>query len=74
MLFMNVSCSTGLVNGSIGTVIDLIYATGTQAPALPGYVVVDFPDYTGHAFFAGDDRTRWVPIAPYQFEWDTDKA
>ena len=59
----------GLANGSTGTVVDIEYAEGTIAPALPKCVWVDFgSDYQGPKFFPDDEahatKQGWVPIAP----------
>ena len=36
---------------------------------MPLAVIVDFPDYTGPAFFLGEGREKWVPIQPRTVEW-----
>ena len=53
---------TGLMNGARGTVKGFVYAEGASPPALPAYVVVDFPEYGGEAFWA--DHPKWVPVPP----------
>ena len=48
----NIMPSWGLYNGSIGTVLDIVYEEG-QSPrtgTMPLYVLVDFPNYRGPPF------------------------
>ena len=47
MLTMNLWLSTGLCNGSTGTVVNIIYETNHQPPLLPIAVVVKFDKYSG---------------------------
>ena len=47
MLTMNLWLSTGLCNGSTGTVVNIIYETNHQPPLLPIVVVVKFDKYSG---------------------------
>ena len=54
----------GLFNGSLGTVIDIVYKK-QQSPNngdLPAYVLVDFKAYCGPVFL--QDHPTTVPIAP----------
>ena len=37
----------GLVNGSLGEVVDIVYTPGCKPPELPLYVVVRFDNYSG---------------------------
>ena len=51
-LTLNLLQSAGLCNGATGIVKDIIYEEGTNAPALPKFVIVDFGlNYTGPQFF-----------------------
>ena len=52
----------GLFNGSIGKVIEIIYAQGESPNTghFPQYVLVEFPSYTGKAFY--ELQPKWVPI------------
>ena len=58
----------GLVNGSTGIIIDFVYFT-KKAPDLPEYIIINFPEYTGPAFFDGTERSTWVPLYPETVEW-----
>ena len=68
MLLWSVALALGLVNGSTGIVIDLLYFT-TRAQELPDFIIIDFPEFTGSAFFEGAERSTWVPLAPGTAEW-----
>ena len=63
MLTMNVCVNVGLVNGSMGDIVDIIYKT-SQPPDLPEFIIVNFPSYSGLPFFIGEDRKHWVPLLP----------
>ena len=52
----------GLYNGSIGTVIEIVFKEN-ESPLegyMPEYVIVDFPQYCGPAWM--DSQKTWVPI------------
>ena len=53
---------SGLMNGARGEVVGFAFREGAPAPALPDYVVVDFPGYRGHPFWA--EHPTWVPVPP----------
>ena len=60
----NICPGLGLFNGSIGKVLDIVYAAG-QSPNhndLPLYVLVSFSLYLGKPFLS--DRERVVPVVP----------
>jgi hypothetical protein len=38
-------------------------------PALPAFVIIDFENYTGPAFFKAENRKTWVPLHPSTAEW-----
>jgi len=52
----------GLVNGSIGTIVDIIYNDNKDCNQLPKTIIVDFPDYKGPQFFK--NHKTYVPIVP----------
>ena len=71
-LTTNICPWAGLVNGSTGTVVAMVYKEGTAPPSLPEYVVVDFgKSYKGPAFFEGEEHAGWVPIFPVEAEGHT---
>ena len=57
----------GLVNGSKGTVISIIYRPGNSPPALPACVIVQFDDYIGPSFLKSCPRC--VAVTPYTHNW-----
>ena len=68
MLTMNICVNVGLVNGSMGDIVDIIYQT-SKHPDLPDFIIVEFPSYTGIPFFSGEDRRLWVPLVPSIIEY-----
>jgi hypothetical protein len=73
MLLRNLALSSGLVNGSTGTIIDFVF-TNTVPPAIPAFVIIDFAAYTGPAFFKEEGRKTWVPLPPSTAEWYGDQS
>ena len=69
ILLWNLCTQQGLVNGSCGTVVDIIYNEGCGPPSLAKYIIVNFEDYMGKPFFKGKDRERWVPIGAEIYEF-----
>ena len=70
MLLTNISVSEKLYNGSIGTVVDIVYelcdTPSSDETALPLFVVVDFPGFqikTGKQPWHPQHPT-WIPIIP----------
>ena len=60
----NYNPNWGLFNGSIGTVLDIVFLEG-ESPNhgnLPAYVLVDFPLYRGPVFHP--NHKTWVPVTP----------
>ena len=78
LLMHNIAVEHGLMNGSQGTVVDFVYLPGCHpthenpAHCLPAMVVVDFPGYTGPAFFSEPSRRTWVPLLPRTTTSDED--
>ena len=67
MLIQNVNQKIGLVNGSTGTVLGIIYGSDRLPPSLPLSVLVQIDDncgYRGGSFF--EDIPRVVSIVPKQ--------
>ncbi|CAK0879229.1 unnamed protein product [Prorocentrum cordatum] len=50
----------GLMNGARGRVVGIVM--DAAPPALPAYVVVDFPEYCGAPFWP--EHPTWVPVPP----------
>jgi hypothetical protein len=61
----NINPDWGLFNGSIGTVKDIVFASGTSPNAkdVPLYVLVDFDQYSGPRFNQSLPKT-YVPVVP----------
>ena len=69
MLLHNLSLPpTGLVNGSIGLIIDFVYIS-SSAPELPDFIIIEFESYKGPPIFSGETRKKWVPLPPSKAEW-----
>ena len=75
MLRVNLCTDFGLVNGSIGTIKDIIYEEGKGSPELPKAIIVDFPGYNGPPLMCSQnemhsshdkEKLKWVPITPIQ--------
>ena len=61
MLTTNLWVQAGLVNGSLGKVIDIVYNTNEQPPTLPSFVVVEFLHYKGPLWDASNPT--YVPLS-----------
>lgn len=69
MLTTNLCIPYGLFNGSIGTVFDIIYPTGTgPSKCLPSAVMVNFPNYSGPPFI--DSHPKVIPLFPVERKID----
>jgi hypothetical protein len=68
MLTANIWTEGGLVNGSMGTILDIIFAE-TGPPSLPAAVLVKFDLYEGPSITTpeGDEV---VPIVPIKRSWE----
>ena len=62
MLTANLWVGVGLVNGSLGKVIDIVYNSNEQPPSLPSFFVVEFLQYKGPLWDASNPT--YVPISP----------
>ena len=68
VLTQNLWPETGLINGSMGKVTYIVFEENKgPANAMPAFIVVTFPEYTGPAFIPGEPGT--VPIFPRTVEW-----
>ena len=62
MLTANLWVQAGLVNDSLGKVIDIVYNSNEQPPTLPSFVVVKFLHYKGDLW--ATSNPTYVPISP----------
>ena len=68
LLTHNLAVEHGLVNGSQGEIVDIVYRDGhhpnhdTRAFRMPSAVVVNFPEYKGPSFFPESGQRTWVPL------------
>ncbi|KAI3913055.1 hypothetical protein MKW92_038757, partial [Papaver armeniacum] len=67
MLRKNLSTKYGLVNGSMGVVVDIVHKNGEKSPTdMPIVVMVDFDKYTGPKLYPGSNV---IPITPQTTSW-----
>ena len=72
MLHINLWTATGLTNGSVGEVKDIVFhPVDNPHHDLPRFVVVDFPHYRGPRFFSCDEKATWVPLGPSTIKDDS---
>lgn len=64
MLTSNLWTESGLVNGALGYIRNIVYKPGTSPPDPSTYVMVEFDNYTGMPF--EDTSPRIVPITPVE--------
>ena len=62
MLTANLWVQAGLVNGSLGKVIHIVYKSNEIPPTLPSFVVVEFVHYKGPLW--DSSNPTYVPISP----------
>lgn len=67
MLRMNLWAETGLVNGAMGTVKEIIYKNNEDVGRVPLAVMVQFDEYSGPSFDPHIDRL--VPIVPQRSDY-----
>ncbi|XP_067940418.1 uncharacterized protein [Watersipora subatra] len=72
MLRANLWVEKGLVNGSIGTVLRIIYCANQGPPALPAFIVCIFPDYTGPTFLP--EHPNSFSVIPIERTWTAGHA
>ncbi len=68
MLTANLWTKTGLVNGSMSTVVDIIFE-GNGPPSLPIAVFIKFDTYNGSTVKTLEGE-EVVPIAPIKRSWE----
>ena len=61
MCISNLIKKFGLVNGSRGSIKDIVFLTQQQFPPInqPDFIIVDFPEYIGNSFFEEEARKTW---------------
>jgi len=82
MATQNVWIGAGVCNGSLGTVVDIVYEDGRRPPALPTAVIVRLDQYSGPSIYSHRDGLpdipdadvpehlrRCVPFVPWCAEW-----
>ncbi|XP_057844943.2 uncharacterized protein LOC131054442 [Cryptomeria japonica] len=62
MLTTNIWTQTGLVNGALGKIIEIIYRSDSKPPDIPMYIMVKFDNYSGSQWHPNDPKL--VPITP----------
>jgi ATP-dependent exoDNAse (exonuclease V) alpha subunit len=70
MLTANLQTETGLVNGSMGTVQDIIFQEDQGPPSLPIALLISFDNYKGPTI-ASLEGERVVPITPIRRTWNS---
>jgi len=70
MLTANLQTETGLVNGSKGTVQDIIFKEDQGPPSLPIAVLISFDNYKGPTV-ASLEGERVVPIVQIRRTWNS---
>lgn len=64
MLRKNLAVARGLVNGSLGTVRDIIFKPGERQPSLPHTIMIEFDKFVGPYL-----TDRWFPLRPISNSW-----
>ena len=64
MLTCNLWVQSGLVNGALGEVIQIVYRPRSNPPQLPAYVVVEFDNYIGLPW--DQSNPKHIHILPVQ--------
>ncbi|CAG8469927.1 3415_t:CDS:2, partial [Cetraspora pellucida] len=67
VLFLSVGAR--LVNGAMGTIIDIIYELGKKPPLLPTLILLRMDNYTGPTL-SMSNNLRVVPIRPIKYTWE----
>ena len=62
-----------MVNGSVGTVQEIVFKENQSPPSLPTVVLVEFDNYSGPAIMTLEGK-RVVPISPIRHSWEGQKG
>ncbi|GBC15565.1 ATP-dependent DNA helicase PIF1 [Rhizophagus irregularis DAOM 181602=DAOM 197198] len=73
MLRINLWTEVGLVNGSLGTVQEIIFEENQSPPSLPIAVLIEFDNYYGPAIVTEEGK-RLVPVSPIRYSWEGKKV
>jgi len=73
MLRTNLWTEAGLVNGSVGTIRDIVFEEDQGPPSLPIAVLVEFDGYTGPGIVS-EEGFKVVPITPVRHTWESKKG
>ena len=52
-----------------GSQVDIVWAHGEKAPALPEFLVLRFEGYTGPVWSSDPRYEGCIPIAPFETSW-----
>jgi len=63
----------GLVNGSVGTIQEIVFEQNQSPPSLPSVVLVEFDHYSGPAIINVEGK-KLVPISPIRRTWEGKKV
>ena len=70
LLIVNLAVDSGLMNGSQGNTIEIVFAKGHHpnhddpAKHMPSVIIIEFKQYIGPPFFSDQSKAKWVPIRP----------
>ncbi|CAG8731859.1 2835_t:CDS:2 [Cetraspora pellucida] len=70
MLRANLWTEVGLVNGSMGTIQEILFEEGKCPPFLPSAVLVEFDNYNSPSITTVENK-RLVPILPIRQTWES---
>ena len=73
MLRTNLWTEAGLVNGSIGTVEEIVFDENQSPPSLPNSVLIEFNNYSGPAIVTIEGK-KLVSIIPVRHTWEGKKG
>jgi ATP-dependent exoDNAse (exonuclease V) alpha subunit len=69
MLTANLWVSTGLVNGAMGTVVDILFEDRQNHTSLPTAVLISFDQYRGPSI-TSPEEIQVIPIIPVRCTWE----
>jgi hypothetical protein len=69
MLRANLWTEVGLVNGSVGTIQEILFEENQYPLSLLIAVLIEFDNYSSLAIITEENR-RLVPISPIRYSWE----